>query len=144
MTSAPAIAVDLAKEVAEKLGAEANPNFNPIRKRPIILMELTDEEKHELIKRDPSYGRMVCRCENISEGEVIAAMRRPLGAKSLDGIKRRTRAGSGRCQAGFCTPRQMDLLMREHGLSFFELTKRGGKSYLVTNKNKAAFVKEEN
>ena len=144
LTSAPAIAVDLAKEVAEKLGAEANPNFNPIRKRPIILMELTDEEKHELIKRDPSYGRMVCRCENISEGEVIAAMRRPLGAKSLDGIKRRTRAGSGRCQAGFCTPRQMDLLMREHGLSFFELTKRGGKSYLVTNKNKAAFVKEEN
>lgn len=144
LTSAPAIAVDLSKEVAKRLEAPINPDFNPIRERPIILMELSDEEKHELIKRDPSYGRMVCRCENISEGEVIAAMRRPLGARSLDGIKRRTRAGSGRCQAGFCTPRQMDLLMREHGLSFFELTKRGGKSYLVTNKNKAAFIKEEN
>lgn len=139
LTSAPAIAIDIAKLVGTRLKAKENPDYNPIRKRPVILMELTDEEKHELIKREPAYGRMVCRCENISEGEIVDAIHRPLGATSLDGIKRRTRAGSGRCQAGFCQPRQMELLMRENGVSVFDLTKRGGKSYLVSEKTKESF-----
>ena len=78
--------------------------------------KLSLEERNELIKKNPAYGNIVCRCESISEGEIIDAINRPLGARSLDGIKRRTRAGMGRCQAGFCTPRQMDILHRELGI----------------------------
>lgn len=143
LTSAPAIAIDLAKEVAEYLQLPENPAFNPIRKRPIILMELSDEEKDELIKKDPAYGRIVCRCEWISEGEVVAAMKRPVGARSLDGIKRRTRAGSGRCQAGFCMPKQIDLLMREQGLKPTEVTKFGKNSTLIIGNIKDEFKEDQ-
>lgn len=143
LTSAPAIAIDLADEVAEYLTLEQNPDFNPIRKRPIILMELSDEEKDELIKKDPAYGRIVCRCEWISEGEVVRAINHKVGAKSLDGIKRRTRAGSGRCQAGFCMPKQIDLLIRERGLSPYEVTKFGKGSTLLVERNKEAFKEDQ-
>ncbi len=142
LTSAPAIAVDLSKEIAEYLNLEENPEYDPTRKRPIILMELTDEEKDNLIKKDPSYGRIVCRCEWISEGEIVAAIRRPVGAKSLDGIKRRTRAGSGRCQAGFCMSHQMEILMREHGFTPQQVTKFGKGSTLLMHKNKTG-LKED-
>lgn len=142
LTSAPAIAIDIAKGVAEYLNLEINPDFNPIRKRPIFLMELTDEEKDDLIKKDPAYGRIVCRCEWISEGEIVAAIHRPVGAKSLDGIKRRTRAGSGRCQAGFCMAKQMEILMREKGFKPEEVTKFGKGSTLLMHKNKTG-LKEE-
>ena len=143
LTSAPAIAIDISKEVAEYLDLEVNPDFNPIRKRPTILMELTDEEKDELIQKDPAYGRIVCRCEWISEGEVIRAINHKIGAKSLDGIKRRTRAGSGRCQAGFCMPKQIDLLMRERGLSPYEVTKFGKGSTLIVEQNKDSFMEDQ-
>ena len=143
LTSAPAIAVDIANDVADYLGLERNPDFNPIRKRPIILMELNDEEKAELIKRDPSYGRIVCRCEWISEGEVLRAINGPVGAKSLDGIKRRTRAGSGRCQAGFCAPKQIELLMQERNVTPYEVTKFGGHSQLIVERNKDAFREDQ-
>lgn len=142
LTSAPAIAIDIAKGVAEYLNLEINENYNPIRKRPIILMELSDAEKHELIKKDPSYGRIVCRCEWISEGEVKRAINAPVGAKSLDGIKRRTRAGSGRCQAGFCSPKQIDLLMQERGMSPYEVSKFGGDSMIMVEPVKAAFKED--
>ncbi len=74
---------------------------------------LSKEERMELIKEKPEYGNIICRCEMITEGEIIDAIHRPLGAKSLDGVKRRTRAGMGRCQAGFCSPRTMEILARE-------------------------------
>ncbi|MEC4630660.1 (2Fe-2S)-binding protein, partial [Bacillus safensis] len=73
---------------------------------------LSKEERIRLIKEKPEYGNLICRCEMITEGEIIDAIRRPLGAKSLDGVKRRTRAGMGRCQAGFCSPRTMEILAR--------------------------------
>lgn len=142
LTSAPAIAIDLSDEIAEYLHLEKNENYNPYRERPIILMELTDEEKDDLIKKNPSYGKIVCRCEWISEGEVVAAIRRPVGAKSLDGIKRRTRAGSGRCQAGFCMSRQMEILMHEKGFKPEEVTKFGKGSTLLMHKNKTG-LKED-
>lgn len=144
LTSAPAIAIDVANDIAEYLDLDNNPDYNPIRKRPIILMELSDEEKDELIKQDPAYGRIVCRCEWISEGEIVRAINAPCGAKSLDGLKRRTRAGSGRCQAGFCAPKQIELLMREKGLSPYEVTKFGPGSNILKEPNKEAFREDQN
>lgn len=79
---------------------------------------------------------IICRCEMITEGEIIDAIRRPLGAKSLDGVKRRTRAGMGRCQAGFCSPRTMEILARERGVSQSEITKSGGNSRIIVGTNK--------
>ena len=71
---------------------------------------MSKEERAALIKENPAYGNIICRCEMVTEGEILDAIHRPLGARSLDGVKRRTRAGMGRCQAGFCTPRTMELL----------------------------------
>ena len=85
--------------------------------------------------RDPAYGRIICRCEEISEGEIREAIRR--GARSLDGVKRRTRAGMGRCQGGFCAPRVMELLAQS-GIPWQQLTKAGGTSYLLTGPAKGA------
>ena len=80
--------------------------------------------------------RIICRCEMVTEGEIIDAIRRPLGAKSLDGVKRRTRAGMGRCQSGFCSPRVIEILARERGVSPEEITKCGGKSRIITGRSK--------
>ena len=97
---------------------------------------LSKEDRIALIKEKPEYGNIICRCEMITEGEIIDAIRRPLGAKSLDGVKRRTRAGMGRCQAGFCSPRTMEILARECHKSMFEITKSGGNSQIVKGINK--------
>lgn len=106
--------------------------------------ELSLEERNELIKRSPEYGNIICRCEMISEGEILDAIRRPLGAKSLDGVKRRTRAGMGRCQSGFCSPRTMEILSRELGISMEEITKTGGDSRLIEGINKKIAEEGEN
>ncbi len=90
----------------------------------------------KLIKEKPAYGNIICRCEMITEGEIIDAIHRPLGAKSLDGVKRSTRAGMGRCQAGFCSPRTMEILARELEIPMSEITKSGGKSRIIVGVNK--------
>ena len=95
------------------------------------------EERNELIKKNPAYGQIICRCESVSEGEILDAIHRPLGARSLDGVKRRTRAGMGRCQAGFCSPRVMEILNRELGIPMEEITKSGGRSRIVLERSKA-------
>ena len=112
---------------------------SPVRKGIKNPAALSLEERNELIKKEPAYGNIICRCEMISEGEILDAIRRPLGAKSLDGVKRRTRAGMGRCQAGFCSPKTMEILHRELGIPMEEITKAGGESKLIegTNKNLA-------
>ena len=97
---------------------------------------LTNEERAALIKENPAYGNIICRCEMITEGEIIDAIKRPLGAKSLDGVKRRTRAGMGRCQAGFCSPRTIEILSRERGVDPSEITKAGGESKIIVGINK--------
>ena len=84
--------------------------------------QASPEEIEELIKKDPAYGNVICRCETVTEGEIVNAIRRPLGARSLDGVKRRTRAGMGRCQSGFCAPRTMEILARELHMDPLELT----------------------
>lgn len=136
LTSCPAIGEMVAQILKEKMGLEENPDFVPTRKGILDPNTLSKEERIALIKENPAYGNIICRCEMITEGEIIDAIRRPLGAKSLDGVKRRTRAGMGRCQSGFCSPRTMEILARECGMSMFEITKSGGKSQIVVGTNK--------
>ena len=131
LTSAPAIGIMVADILKEKLSLEKNPDFVGIRRGILDPNTLNIEERNQLIKEQPAYGNIICRCEMITEGEIIDAIRRPLGAKSLDGVKRRTRAGMGRCQAGFCSPKTMEILERELSISMFDITKAGGESNMV-------------
>lgn len=136
LSSAPAIAEMIEKIVIDKLEPQENEEFNPIRKGIPKFREMTNEERKELIKTTPQYGKIICRCETVTEGEILEAIRRPLGAKTLDGIKRRTRAGMGRCQAGFCSAKIVDILARELDVNRTEITKFGGNSNLIVGKNK--------
>lgn len=136
LTSAPAIGEMIAQILKEKMNLEEKDDFVATRKGVLDPNTLSKEERIALIKEKPEYGNIICRCEMITEGEIIDAIRRPLGAKSLDGIKRRTRAGMGRCQAGFCSPKTMEILARERHVSMFEITKSGGNSRIVTDNNK--------
>lgn len=136
LSSAPAIAEMVAQIVVDKLSPNKNESFNPIRKGIPKFRELNNEERNELIKARPEYGRIVCRCEVVTEGEILDSIRRPLGATTLDGVKRRTRAGMGRCQAGFCSARVLDILSRELEIDPTEVTKFGGDSKLLVGKNK--------
>ena len=139
LSSCPAIGEYIAKLIQEKMGLALKENFTAERKGILNPAELSIEERNKLIQENPAYGNMICRCEMITEGEIIDAVTRPLGAKSLDGVKRRTRAGMGRCQAGFCSPRVMEIIARERGVSVAEITKSGGESKLIVGVNKDSF-----
>ncbi len=134
LTSAPAIGEYLAGEIAEKLGLPEKRKFISIRKGVPRIAELPPEERAEKIRENPVYGAIVCRCEEISEGEILDAIHSTLGAKTLDGVKRRTRAGMGRCQSGFCSPRVMELLARELTAELLEIRKNGKDSGIVLEK----------
>ncbi|MDD6871671.1 MAG: FAD-dependent oxidoreductase, partial [Clostridiales bacterium] len=135
LTSSPAIAeeIDRLLHVAGLVMHE-KADYNPIRHAIPEFRKLDNAGRAALIAKDPRYGRIICRCETISEGEIVEAIRR--GARSLDGVKRRTRAGMGRCQGGFCSPRVMDILARELNIPMTELTKFGGNSKLLAGKLK--------
>ncbi|MBR3143416.1 MAG: NAD(P)/FAD-dependent oxidoreductase [Clostridiales bacterium] len=136
LTACPAIGEYMASLISERLSLSLKSGWNGIChdiKKPF---ELSDKERDELIKEHPEYGKIICRCETITEGEIIDAVRRPLGAKSLDGVKRRTRAGMGRCQGGFCSPRVMEIISREAGIPLSEITKNGGNSRILTGRTK--------
>jgi len=136
LSSSPAIGEYMSGLISDKYQFEKKDNWDPISKGVLDPKKLSLEERNELIRKNPAYGNIVCRCESVSEGEILDAIHRPLGARSLDGIKRRTRAGMGRCQAGFCTPRQMDILHRELGIPYEKITKMGGDSYIVRERSK--------
>lgn len=136
LSSAPAIAVDVAKDVANKLNLEENENFDPVRHGIPNFAKLSDKEQTQLIKENPLFGHIVCRCEVVTEGEIVSAITRPLGAKDLDGVKRRTRAGMGRCQMGFCTPKVMEILARELKKDMQDITKSGKQSRVVVGRAK--------
>ena len=131
LTASPAIGRMVKDIIVEKTSVKIKDNYIEKRTRIVNPSKLSLEEKNKLIKENPAYGQIVCRCESVTEGEIIDAIRRPLGAKSLDGVKRRVRAGMGRCQAGFCSPRVMEIIGRELGIPMEKITKRGAGSVMI-------------
>lgn len=136
LSASPAIGEMVGNMLRDMMGLTNKENWISKRKDILDPSKLSIEERNELIKKNPAYGNIICRCESVSEGEILDAIHRPLGARSLDGVKRRTRAGMGRCQMGFCSPRTMEILHRELGLSYEEITKSGGRSNIVMERTK--------
>ena len=136
LTSAPAIALYAVQLLADcGLELNDNPDFNPNREE-IRFSSLSDEEKLKLVAKNPLYGRVICRCEEVTEGEIVDAIRRPLGARTLDAVKRRCRPGSGRCQGGFCGPRVLEILSRELGVERESIQKDKDGSYILLGNTK--------
>ena len=131
LSSAPAIAADLAADVATYLKLKKKADIIPFPPRPKPFCEMTDDERASAVRKDPAYGNIICRCETVTEAEIRSAIRRPVGARTVDGVKRRTRAGMGRCQGGFCSPRVAQILSEETGIPLPEITKDGGESRLL-------------
>lgn len=138
LTSAPAIAEYIVGLVAanRQIKLTKNENFNPYRTPRKIVANMQEQELNDLIKKDPAYGTIICRCETVSLGEIRDALHTNIPIKSLDAIKRRTRAGMGRCQGGFCTPKLMEIINTELGIPKDKMTKKGAQSSLVFNQTK--------
>lgn len=137
LTAAPAIGVYVAELLEEQgLTLDGNVDFNPYRSGIVRFRDISGREMEELVKSNPAYGRLVCRCEKVTEAEVVDSMRRPGGARSVDAVKRRTRAGMGRCQGGFCSSRILELLSRELGIPMEDVTKSGEGSQILAGRTK--------
>ena len=136
LSSSPAIGKMVAEIVRDKLLLPRKATYKATRKGILNPAKLSFEKRQALIRENSAYGNIICRCESISEGEILDAIHRPLGARSLDGVKRRVRAGMGRCQGGFCAPRVMEILSRELGIPMEEITKSGGNSKMIVGTNK--------
>jgi len=137
LSSAPAIALDVVEIAKEILGnVEKKENFNPKRKPHYEFITESPEKKAELIKEDKRYGNMICRCENITEGEIVDVIHRNVGATTVDGVKKRCRPGMGRCQGGFCGPRIQEILARELNISLEEVILDKEGSYILTEETK--------
>ena len=136
LSAAPAIGAFLAESAAYLVSAPANKKYDSTRPEVFRPNEMTVEERAAFVAEHPLYGNIVCRCEQVTEGEIVDAIHRVPGARSLDGVKRRTRAGMGRCQAGFCSPRVLEILSRELGVPQEQLTKSGGASFPIVGKTR--------
>lgn len=140
LASAPAIAEEIEKITIELLSktkqVNPKPNWNPYRKAIPEPNKMNPAERNELIKKRPDYGRIICRCEEISAGEIIDAVRSPIPATTVDGVKRRVRAGMGRCQGGFCLPQVMKIIHEELGQGLCEVTKKGQNSNILVEETK--------
>jgi glycerol-3-phosphate dehydrogenase len=134
LSSAPAIGKHIADLIADDYQLQRKAKWLPAPERLKPFAQMSTEEKEEAYRRDPAYGSVVCRCEQITEAEVRAAIRRPVGATTVDGVKRRNRAGMGRCQGGFCSPRVMEILSEELQTSLNQITKNGGNSRMLLGK----------
>lgn len=137
LSASPAIA-EMVENMLIKAGAagKVKPDYEPKVKGIIRFKEMTFQEKNRLIAERPQYGRVVCRCEEITEGEIIDAIRRNPQARDVDGVKRRTRAGMGRCQGGFCMPSVAEILSEELGIPFEQVTKSGEGSEITFGRTK--------
>lgn len=146
LASAPAIAEEVeniaCKALRECMEVKLKANWNPIRRSIPELNKLSMEERSRLIAERPDYGVIVCRCEEISKGEIIDAVNSNIPVLSLDGIKRRVRPGMGRCQGGFCSPNVVRIIQEETGVDMLSITKKGGSSYLLKAETKAEAVKQ--
>lgn len=146
LTAAPAIAVDIAKMTVELLKEKnevhENSRFSPYRKSIPRTADMSMKERNNLIKEDPDYGVIVCRCEEVSRGEIIKALRRPVPCDSIDGVKRRVRPGMGRCQGGFCGPLIAKIIADEKGIEYKNVLKNGEGSNIVFHGTKEAAENE--
>lgn len=140
VTTAPAVAMDVAKWAVIMLGrekkVEVNADYNPKHKGVPHLAEMSEEERNALIKKNPLYGEIVCRCEEISKGEIIDAINSPVPVYTVDAIKRRVRPGMGRCQGGFCGPTVIKILAEQKGCSVEDITKANDYSTILLDKTK--------
>lgn len=140
LTTAPAVALDIEKMciemLREEMNIERNENFNPIRKGIPNLAEMSDENRNELIKKNPDYGVIVCRCEEISKGEIIDALNSPIFVNTVDGIKKRVRAGMGRCQGGFCSPIVTKIIAEYENKKLADVRKCENNSLIVYGETK--------
>ena len=136
LASTPAIVERVREIIREERHPSGNDKFNPVRKRRVRFSELDLKQQDELIRADPRYGHIVCRCENVGEAEAVRALNGEIAARSLDGVKRRTRAGQGRCQGGFCMPRIVEIISREMGIGKEHVVKSEGKSYILGRRTK--------
>ncbi len=137
LSASPAIAVYV-RDMLVKMGLVLREkyDYNPYRKSMTYFKDATTEEKNEIIKMDKSFGRIICRCETVTEGEILEAIRTNPRATDLDGVKRRTRAQMGRCQGGFCSPYIIELIAKENNIPYEEVTKFGKNSYVNVGKTK--------
>lgn len=136
LTCAPAIAEDVVKILKEAgLDLERKTNFI-FKRKQVRFMDLSVDERNELIKEKPQYGNIVCRCESITEGEIVDAINRSFGQISIDGVKRRCRPGMGRCQGGFCSPKVLDIIAREKNISKEDVNLDKKDSFVLLEKTK--------
>lgn len=137
LSSAPAIGEYVADMVNKSLGGlSQNKDYKPGLETHEFFRDMTLEEKEQIIQLNPRYGRVVCRCENVTEAEVLDSIRRPAGARTVDGVKRRTRAGMGRCQGGFCLPVVIEILSNELGIAKEDVLKGDKGSYILAERNR--------
>ncbi len=132
LSSAPAIGKYLSGLIADDFHYPLKNTLIPYQKPAPAFRDMTPEEKENALRSNPAYGNIVCRCEVVTEAEIIEAIHRPVPGRRIDAVKRRTRAGMGRCQGGFCSPRVASIISRETGIPLLEITKNGGDSYLLT------------
>lgn len=136
LVSSPAIAKLVVSLIGKSLKLESNPNFNPYRRPLIRLKKMPLEEVEKLIAKDPRFGRIICRCEKISEGEIVDVIHRNCGARTVKGIKKRIRPGFGKCQGGFCEPLCVKILARELGLNALDIRYGTKDSYILVRPSK--------
>lgn len=140
LTTAPAVALDIETmtigELSKVMTVRKNEKYNPHRKGIPVLNEMSDEERDKLVKQNPDYGIIVCRCEEISKGEIIDALNSPICVPTLDGIKKRVRPGMGRCQGGFCSPLVTKIIAQFKGCELSDVKKCGENSPIVFGKTK--------
>ena len=140
LTAAPAFAKDVAQLAVDVLSEKSqvlpNKNFNPVRSKPVCVKQLSDAERDLLIKQNPDFGKIVCRCEEVSLGEIKQAINNPLGVATVDGVKRRVRAGMGRCQGGFCMPVVVKTIAEEKGIAYSDVQKADDGSFVAVGQIK--------
>lgn len=137
LSSAPAIGLYVCDMILQDKGkVSEKADFIPGRPAPVRFRHMSAEERKALVEKNSAYGRVICRCETITEGEILDAIHAPAGAIDVDGVKRRTRAGMGRCQGGFCGSKVVEILARELGQELDEITKCGGESKILFGRTK--------
>ena len=137
LASSPAISKYLIEHfISKRVSLVKNPDAVMTRRAPVVMADFTSDERNELIRLNPAYGRIICRCEQVSEGEILDCIRRKCGARTVKGVKKRVRPGMGRCQGGFCEPRVVEILARELEIDPTEVVLDAENSRILCGENR--------